>query len=97
MPLPRKVVIASKVYKIGRTGDMTVHGITHLDTKVILVNTKFPDARHTLMHEILHAIWHEYQIKHRKDSEERIVMTLENAIIQVLGENPKVRKYILGI
>jgi len=48
------------------------------------------------MHELLHAIWHEYQIKHRKDSEERIVMTLENAIIQVLSENPKVRKYILG-
>ena len=76
---------------------MSIHGETLLDQKIIRINTKLSDSPHTLMHEILHAIWHEYQIKHRKDSEERIVMTLENAIIQVLSENPKVRKYILGV
>jgi Zn-dependent peptidase ImmA (M78 family) len=52
---------------------------THLDPIVVA---------DTFLHEILHAIWNEYNLA-ESDQEERIVHTLATGLIQVFFDNPE--------
>lgn len=51
------------------------------------------DIANTLLHEILHAIWYQYQIKD-EDKEERIVHTTANGLCFVMQANPDVFAWI---
>ena len=61
-----------------------IYYCTHLDSIVVA---------DTLVHEILHAIWHEYNLQD-SDNEERTVHSIGNALIQVWYDNPELIKYI---
>ena len=50
----------------------------------------------TLLHEILHAVWHEYGCQD-DDREERIVHTLASGLIQVMRDNPSAIRYLLKL
>ena len=52
-------------------------------------------AANTLLHEIMHAIFFEYNMCD-EDDEERIVCTMSNALITVMTDNPIVSLYIFG-
>jgi len=52
---------------------------THLDPIVVA---------DTFLHEIMHAIWHEYNLQD-SDQEERIVHTLSTGLVQVMHDNPQ--------
>ena len=52
---------------------------THLDPIVVA---------DTFLHEIMHAIWHEYNLQD-SDQEERIVHTLSTGLVQVMLDNPQ--------
>ena len=45
----------------------------------------------TLLHEVLHAIYHEYNIKD-EDEEERIITQMSTGLCQVLIENPEFKE-----
>jgi predicted Zn-dependent protease len=47
----------------------------------------------TLIHEILHAIWHEYGLGD-SEAEERCVLVLASGLTQVLADNPHLRVWI---
>lgn len=47
----------------------------------------------TLIHELFHAIWGEYNI-HEGDDEERIVLTMATAWTQILLDNPELCKFL---
>tara|TARA_R100001086_G_scaffold144971_1_gene76525 strand:- start:296 stop:604 length:309 start_codon:yes stop_codon:yes gene_type:complete len=59
----------------------------HLATVVIPRDV----VRNTLIHEILHALYREYDI-HEDDGEERTVTKLANGICQVALDNPWINK-----
>ena len=99
MRLPRTVNIRGRHYSIRRMspdlqsdleGDFS---ITHKRIRV-KTNKNKDEAAHTLLHEVLHAIISEYDINLR--SEELVVKTLENGLMQVLRDNPKLVEYLLG-
>jgi hypothetical protein len=54
------------------------------------------DVASTLLHEILHGMMIEYKIDLPDDEEEALVLTLEEALYQVLRDNRGALKYILG-
>ena len=47
----------------------------------------------TLIHELLHAIWHEYGLDEKED-EERAVLMLATGLTQVLADNPHLCRWI---
>lgn len=59
---------------------------------VVITGNKQADLD-TLIHEIFHAIFFTYGIE-EDDNEERTVAALGTAWVQVLRDNPELRKYI---
>ena len=55
------------------------------------------DAADTLLHEILHAIFHMADIDAEKDGEERIVSRLAPMMVQVWRDNSELRKWLNGV
>ncbi len=70
-------------------------GLTYsMQSKIIIVITGNNHADvDTLLHEIFHAIFFTYGIQ-EDDDEERTVAALGTAWVQVLRDNPELRKYI---
>lgn len=95
LPLPTYVLVGKKRYRIVKlkpNGDFV--GDCNTDLKRIRVDTSdIEESKGTLLHEILHAIWYEYEIKERT-TEESTVMKLEKGLIQVIKDNPCVLIYI---
>ena len=109
MRLPYSVNIRGRNYRIRKMAKTVaakedINGLCVFDLKHILVDTTHPDeAAHTLLHEILHAVIHEYEIKvapedsdedEEEEIEEVLVKAFENALMQVLRDNPKVVEYL---
>ena len=57
---------------------------THLDAIVVA---------DTFLHEIMHAVWHEYNLQD-DDREERIVHTLATGLTQVMHDNPELLTWL---
>ena len=47
----------------------------------------------TLLHEILHGVWNEYNLQ-EGDDEERTVSTMATGLTQVFLDNPKIGKLL---
>jgi len=48
----------------------------------------------TLLHEIMHAIWYEYQMNEDGEAEEAVVGKLSSGMVKVLAANPELVKFI---
>lgn len=98
--LPKTILIRHRKYAIKKlpltkVKQLKIEGDCSYELKRIRVNTRNKDeAAHTLLHEVLHAVIHEYELNIR--SEERVVKTLENALMQVIRDNPKFVDYLQG-
>lgn len=70
-------------------------GETHFGPSQIFVDTtgKGEETANTLLHEILHGIYHIYNIQ-QGDEEERVVNTFANGMIQVFQDNPDLLTYL---
>ena len=70
-------------------------GIYQRGSKQIKMEKDFPNSEHrkeVLLHEVLHAILDIYRIE-TKD-EETLVSQMAVAMMQVMNDNPKLRKYL---
>ena len=93
MKLPKSLKIGLYDYEIkelpmNMSGD--VYGDASSAEKVIRVTQYYGDVKtvETLVHEVFHAIYHEWYMD-EKDDEERLVATFSNAFCVVLQQNPE--------
>jgi hypothetical protein len=69
--------------------------VPHMQKIVLSKNQSYQSVTDTLLHEVLHAIWHEsglFDIK--KPSEEQIVRTISTWLCVVFRDNPKLLEII---
>ena len=98
MKIPKTIKIAGHLYrtkiKNGTwSGDTMSRGQVNTNVLAIKLDKNMPKSRkgETLVHEIIHAIYHEYGLEDT-DKEERIVSVLSTGLYQVLVDNPKLKK-----
>jgi hypothetical protein len=95
--MPPSVKVRNSRYKIiYELMDEKDMGECTYDPKVIRINSYYGlrEARKTLLHEILHAIYFEYGLE--PCGEERTILTMEKGIFEVFTRNKKVRGFIFG-
>ena len=74
------------------------YGLFHSEKMVILLRKEFSSpqqAADTLLHEVLHAVWHIAGMNH-KDGEERLVATLATQLCAVVRQNPNLVSFLQG-
>jgi len=90
--LPKKVVVHSRTHQVSykkrvikKDGNLTLAGKTNHAIKKIEVSLNQSDDQieSTLIHEILHAIAHEYEFQ----LSESMVLKLEQAIYETFSQN----------
>lgn len=81
-------------YSLETTGE---YGHTNRVNSVISVNQMGNQVEqvNTLIHECLHAIYHTQGIKTDVDTEELVVNSLANGLVQMIRDNPQLIEYIL--
>ena len=94
MQLPKKVKIGCYTYAV-RTWDTVgeedgYYGSCSNRHHIIHISTSYSDekVRATLLHEILHAIWHVWDLED-EDTEERTISALTHGLMAVINDNPK--------
>ena len=96
MKIPKKLKIAGLIWNVKKDKNVThegdCYGTTHHTNQNIFISTETTQQKNeeTLIHEILHAVWHAYGLgedKVLKDYDERIVRSLGTGLYQVLNDN----------
>ncbi len=94
MKLPKEIKVAGHQYRVkvknGSWGDDSrLRGNCSSQELEIKIDSNMPKSRRveTLLHEIGHAIYHEYNIQD-EDREERTVTAFATGLHQVLTDNP---------
>ena len=95
--LPAEVKVGNRVYQCGdlQQPNHALNGVCHVEEGVIYVAKDLQKDFHLeiAVHELLHAIWANYNIQD-EDDEERTVSQLATGLTQVLLDNPELLKYI---
>ncbi len=99
MNKPNSVKVCSSVYDIEYVDNIQkkngeIFGDVDWDKLKIRIATKFPNQRQlqTILHESIHVIEHEYQIKF----DEQIIERLSNAIYALIIDNKELFKEIIN-
>ena len=75
----------------------TLGGYEPDDHKIeIRSRLKWEEEANTLLHELLHAIYHCYRIKDKSD-EEVTVTTMSNGLMELMTRNPKLQEYFTRV
>lgn len=100
MKLPGSVKVGAWTYEIqewtpneGRAQDkygMTVHSLQRIQLDV---NYGYQRTAATLLHEILHAIYRQWEIQ-EADKQEHTIELLESGLCTVWRDNPEVMRWI---
>lgn len=79
--------------KIPDADGVSQYGRNDLNKGIIRVNPKSPNVDSTLVHEVLHGIFHESGLSHlfTSDTEEAIVVAVENGLVTA-GLIPRLSK-----
>ena len=66
------------------------------DQKINIVTEKRSrqDIARTFIHELLHALWYEYDLGESECSEEKTVTQLATGLSAVIGQNPHIMLYL---
>lgn len=68
---------------------------SYLNSRIrIEKNLSGPPLVDTLLHEINHAVWKVWQLKDRKEDEERVVAVMAAAWTQIFRDNPGFSKWM---
>ena len=98
----KKVIVGSQVFKLLKDSDMyrdrNLLGLCHKDHSLIKYSDQHPESvvADTVLHEVLHAIWHNY-LSEDSAEEEKAVTMLTHGLIQVIRDNPKFIDEIRGM
>lgn len=66
--------------------------------KIFIDQSLSPDEKlNTIIHELLHAVYHLYGLPADDDTEERYVNTLANGITEVILRNPKLLQHLKAL
>lgn len=79
-------------------GDADLHGYAQVERHVVVVKPDLAadEARHVLMHELLHvAVWHGVA-RVDDDDEERVVAAAAPWLLELLRANPRLVAVLLG-
>jgi hypothetical protein len=102
-PLPTRIRVGYRIYVVypmsyADMERLERHGETNKRRAEIYVcNQDAPlVVLDTLLHEINHAIWNEYNLSESED-EEKAVHMLSSGMVQVLHDNPKLVKVCLKL
>jgi len=101
MDIPKQIKVAANIVDIeswpigeafpeGRYGDFT----QSLLKIRVSDGTKLSISQNTLLHEVLHSIYHAYNM-YSEDDEERTVTAMANGLIQVLQDNPALVNFLM--
>ena len=95
MQLPKKVKIGCFTYTVEEWREDLAEAAECFGTcsdkhQVLQIATHHGDERThaTLLHEILHAIWHVWSIE-AEDGEERTIQVITHGLMAVINDNPK--------
>lgn len=100
---PNQVRVMGRIYKILFVGDCTIEheNLGQCDHKKLTIAIQDHQApveeADTLLHEILHAIWHQMSINCGPLDEEPIVRRMTSGFMQVFLDNPELLKYLSSI
>lgn len=98
MKLPETVKVGPFTYRVEdytwAPDDDQIGGCDTLKL-VISIDIKAPvmSVKNTLLHEIMHAIYHLYDLE-SCDGEEDVVMRMANGMQMVMVDNPRLGKYL---
>ena len=98
--LPKSIKVGCYTYVLkewcsSKTALSDHGGCDHANLEIGVDVSRAPEqTANTLIHEILHAIWHVWGIE-KGDSEERIVNKAANGLQAVLNENGELRQTLL--
>ena len=99
--LPKRLKVAAIDFEIltwdqSHADDLKMWGKTTFSEQRIQIDTHMGGRRSacTLLHEIIHCVFRQWEIAAKEDSEERIVSTLENGLAAVWRDNPEVFAWI---
>ena len=83
-------------YEIVSDGGDSALGITFLDDKIIKIsnNQNQQCKRETLMHELLHACFGDFDLD--DELEEKIILHISPILMDLLDNNPEVRNYLVN-
>lgn len=90
--LPPTIRVGPFDYKLTRSSipdGYANFGETDLHNRELRFSPMVDEARmpYTLLHEVLHAVWHHYGLRYvAKDDEERILDALTNGLLQVMHD-----------
>lgn len=97
---PEKIKVGPYLYNIHEVDgqwseDHEAHGKCNTQTHNIWINTTYDSAHvlDTLLHELLHALWSQYNLKD-KEEEEDVVTRLATGLVQLLLDNKHLLKFI---
>ena len=102
MKHPTKLRIGAYTYQVKMDPKLSevanVLGTCLSDSLIILVDHNLPDEleAETLLHEALHAIWHQTSLakKYNDEEEEYIVWQISPHIFRMLRENPRLVEWL---
>ena len=95
-----KLVIGSQTYTVGfdntHLSPFGAVGVTHKDTQRIILADNLPNdaIADTLIHEVLHAICHNYIPDVDDSDEEKVVTQIAHGLTQVIRDNPQLMKEV---
>ncbi len=99
MKMPTSVVIGPydiQIRELDPSDAEKNYGLFHSEKMEIHLRKEFSSAQQaadTLLHEVLHAVWHIAGLSH-KDGEERLVATLATQICAVVRQNPDIVRFL---
>lgn len=93
--MPTSLKIGCFVYRVKLNEDLEDMGLCNSEKLVIEINPNYPHQvqRETLLHECLHALFHDSFVVETKD-EEKIVRTISPKIMQVILDNPELKSFL---
>lgn len=95
--VPQSVQVSYQRIKIS-VGPCEDLGNYHTEDHVIRIREKlkWTEEANTLLHELLHAIYHCYTLD-RKADEEKIVCSMANGLMEVMARNPEILNYFTKV
>lgn len=101
MPIPRRLKIVGKVYRIEPVARDTINGNDYGDCHPpecrirVASDVDIQQIRDTLLHELLHALWSESALGSGEGlCEESVVRQLATSLLATLRDNPALVRFL---
>jgi hypothetical protein len=94
---PKRVKISALDFNIEYVplNEQLFGDFSYLNSRIrIEKNLSGPPLVDTILHEMNHAVWRVWQLKDRKEDEERVVAVMAGAWTQIFRDNPEFSKWM---